>query len=256
MPDNLSGMSLTLAAARDYQSQTSHAPLELPVESRPGRRFEPTVERSLDDDLVILAKHLPGAGEGLAIAREFPGSRGVADIVALTRWQTGLERRMATPAPFLRNQTDCAVVAALSPLKTLTATSLTKRLGMSSTQVTRRLRSLVATGHVEQHGSGFRRARGLEPIGRTYALEAKVSDWRQGISQAMRYSTWCDAAALVLLKPPRVLDEVEATCSSLGLGLAVGDRWAVRPRLARPNAGPRLATSEQWARLLIESETL
>lgn len=256
MPDSLRGMSLTLTAAGGCESPASHATLEMPAQSRPGRRFEPTVERTLDDDLVILARHLPGAGEGIVIAREFPGGRGVADVVAMTRWQAGLERRMATSAPFLRNETDCAVVAALSPKKTLTVASLSKRIGMSGEQVTRRMRSLVVTGHVEHHGSGFRRARGLEPIGRTYALEAKVSDWRQGISQAMRYSTWCDAAALVLLRPPRTLDEVEATCSSLGLGLAVGDRWIARPRLVRPHAGLRLAASEQWARLLIESETL
>ncbi|GAB3245327.1 MarR family transcriptional regulator [Arthrobacter pigmenti] len=247
---------MTLTAAKDCESPSPHATRELSAESRPGRRFEPTVERTLDNDLITLATHLPGAGEGLAIAREFHGGRGVADMVGLTRWRDGLQRRMATPVPFLRNETDCAVVAALSPKKTLTVASLSKRLGMSDEQVTRRVRSLVATGHVEHHGSGFRRALGLEPIGRAYALEAKVSDWRQGISQAMRYSTWCDAAALVLLKPPRALGEVEATCSSLGLGLAVGDRWIARPRLVRPHVGLRLAASEQWACLLIESETL
>lgn len=253
MPDSLRTMSLPLTAARDCESPASHATREVFVESRPGRRFEPTVERMLDQDLITLAMHLPG--EGVAVAREFPGGRGVADVVALTRWHDDLQRRIATKIPFLRNETDCAVVAALSPKKTLTVASLSKRLGMSGEQVTRRLRSLVATGHVEHHGSGFRRARGLEPIGRTYAFEAKVSDWRQGISQAMRYSTWCDAAAFVLLRPPRALGEVEATCSSLGLGLAVGDRWIARPRLGRPHAGLRLAASEQWAQLLAESET-
>lgn len=249
-------MSLTLTAARDSECPASHAARELSAESRPGRRFAPTVERTLDEDLISLAVHLPGAGEGVAVAREFSGGRGVADVVALTRWRDDLQRRIATPIPFLRNETDCTVVAALSPKKTLTVTSISKRIGMSAEQVTRRVRSLVATGHVEHHGSGFRRPRSLEPIGRTYALEAKVSDWRQGISQAMRYSTWCDAAALVLLRPPRALDEVAATCSSLGLGLAVGDRWISRPRLGQPHAGLRLAASEQWAHLLAKSETL
>lgn len=248
-------MSLTLTAGRDCETPASHRARVLSAEPRPGRRFAPTLERTLDDDLITLAMHLPGASEGVATAREFTGGRGVADVVALTRWHDDLHQRMATPLPFLRNDTDCAVVAALSPRRTLTAASLSKRLGMSAEQVTRRVRSLVATGHVEHHGSGFRRARVLESIGRTYAFEAKVSDWRQGISQAMRYSTWCDAAALVLLRPPRALGEVEATCSSLGLGLAVGDRWISRPRLGRPHAGLRLAASEQWAQLLTESET-
>lgn len=247
-------MSLTFAVARDRGTPASQAPFEVSAAPRPGRRFEPTVERSLDDDLQNLAMHLPGAGEGLAIAREFPGGRGVADVVAVTRWQSQLRRRIAMPQSFLRNETDCAVVAALSPNQTRTVRSVGTRVGMSDEVVVRRMRSLFASGHVETHGTGFRRARGLEPIGRAYALEAKVSDWQKGISQAMRYSSWCDAAAVVLLRPPRDLGNIKARCSSLGLGLGIDGRWTVRPRLGRPNDGLRLALSEQWARLMAESE--
>jgi len=50
---------------------------------RAGRRFEPTVERLLDDDLRRLAERLPGADQGVIISREFPGPRGVADLVAI-----------------------------------------------------------------------------------------------------------------------------------------------------------------------------
>lgn len=254
--DKLSDMSLSPTTAIDCATPVSHVLSEVSANSRPGRRFEPTAERSLDSDLVKLAIHLPGASEGLALVREFPGGRGVADIVAVTRWQQDLRQRLASPLPFLRNETDCAVVAALSPNQTRTVASLGKRLGMSGEQVTKRLRALVATGHVGVHGSGFRRSLGLTPIGRSYALEAKVSDWRQGISQALRYSTWCDAAAVVLLRPPRDLDDVKVRCSALALGLAIGDRWVIRPRIQRPHGGLRLAMSEQWAQLMAESEAL
>lgn len=247
-------MSVGMKAAMSSWTPDWTAPRELSASPRPGRRFEPTEERMLDDDLLTLATHLPGASGGLAVVREFPGARGVADVVAITRWHEQLDARLSLGLPFLSNETDCMVVAALSPNQTRTVGRLAPRLGMSDIQVARRLRAMEVSGHVEAHGSGFRRARGLEPIGRAYALEAKVSDWQKGIGQALRYSSWCDAAAVVLLRPPRDLSKVKARCSHLGLGLAVGDLWAVRPRLGRPHGGLRLAMSEQFAQLITASE--
>ena len=249
-------MSLALTAATHAEVSWSQAPRELLGHRRPGRRFEPTEERLLDDDLVTLATRLPHAADGLALVREFPGGRGVADAVAVTGWQEPVRRRIALQLPLLDNETDCSVVAALSPNQTRTVTGLATRLGMSDQQVIRRLRPLAAAGYVESRGSGFRRVLGLEPVGRAYALEAKVSDWQQGVGQALRYSTWCDAAAVVLLKPPRDLSDAKERSFKLGLGLAADGRWVVRPRIGRPHAGLRLAMSEQFVRLIVESESL
>lgn len=249
-------MSLALTAATQDQMSGSHAPRELLGPTRPGRRFEPTLERLLDDDLVTLSTRLPHASHGLAIVREFPGGRGVADVVAVTGWQEPARRRIALQLPFLLNETDCAVVAALSPNQTRTLPIVAKKLGMSDTQLVRRVRPLVTAGYIEPSGSGFRRVQALEPIGRAYALEAKVSDWRQGISQALRYSTWCDAAAVVLLKAPRDLSEVKARCTLLGLGLATEGRWIVRPRIGRTHIGLRFAMSEKFAQRIVELEAL
>lgn len=247
-------MSLALTAATHPLLSGSHAPRELLGHKRPGQRFEPTVERLLDDDLVTLSTRLPRASDGLAIVREFPGGRGVADVVAFTGWQQPVRDRTSLQLPFLLNETDCAVVAALSSNQTRTVPVVSKKLGMSETQLVRRLRPLVTAGYVEPRGSGFRRVQGLGPLGRAYALEAKVSDWRQGMSQALRYSTWCDAAAVVLLKAPRDLSDVKRRCSMLGLGLATEGRWIVRPRIGRPNPGLRLAMSEHFAQRIVESE--
>jgi DNA-binding Lrp family transcriptional regulator len=248
-------MSLVRTAANHPEVPLPQTPLELLGHARPGRRFEPTEERLLDDDLVRLATRLPRAAEGLAFVREFPGGRGVADAVAVTGWQEPMRRRIALQLPLLDNETDCLVVAALSPKQTRTVTKIGKRLGMSDEQVMRRLRPLAAAGYVESIGVGFRRVQGFEPIGRAYALEAKVSDWQQGVGQALRYSTWCDAAAVVLLKPPRDLSAAKERTAKLGLGIAVSDKWVVRPRIGRPQAGLRLAMSERFARLIVESES-
>jgi len=249
-------MSLALAAANQPEQFWSQAPRELQGHKKPGRRFEPVEERLLDDDLIRLAVKLPRAAEGLALVREFAGGRGVADAVAVTGWQEPVRLRIALELPLLDNETDCSVVAALSPNQTRAVSSIAKRLGMSDEQVKRRLRPLAAAGYVESRGSGFRRVPGLEPVGRAYALEAKVSDWQQGVGQALRYSTWCDAAAVVLLKPPRNLWDARERCSNLGLGLATDGRWVVRPRIGRPHAGLRLAMSEQFVRLILVSESL
>ena len=98
---------------------------------------------------------------------------------------------------------------------------------------------------MESEGT-YRRHPDLEPIGHTYAFEAKVADWGKGLTQALRYLAWADSASIVLLDPPKTLTRVTYQCRSLGVGLAVEDTWKVRPRLGRPNQALRLAASESW----------
>lgn len=246
-------MSFAPTAATRGEAPGSYATRELVGPARPGRRFQPVAERLLDDDLARLASRLPHASDGLAFVREFSGARGVADAVAVTGWQGALSERLALDLPFLVNETDCSIVAALSPKQPRALPSLSIKLGMSEEQLERRLRSLSARGYVESRRAGYSRERALVPIGRAYALEAKVSDWRQGISQALRYATWCDAAAVVLPKDPRNLDVAKARCSKLGIGLASNGRWVVRPRIGRPNPGLRLSAAEKFAQQAVAS---
>lgn len=249
-------MSLGLTAAADFYPSSSHAIREFEGQPRPGHHFESKAERLLDEDLLALSVRLPNASEGIAFVREFVGGRGVADAVAIVGWHAATQDRVKLGLPPLLSETDCAIVAALSPNQTRTIATLTRKTGISENQLVRRIRQLTTGGYVQVSGSGYRRVRGLEPIGRAYALEAKVSDWRQGASQALRYSTWCDAAAVVLIKDPRNLGEVKSHCSAFGLGLAANGRWIKRPRIGRPNPGLRLAMSEQFVRQVMESEAL
>ena len=221
---------------------------QVPSSPRAGRRFEPKGERLLDDDLMRLATRLPGASGGVIVSTEFPGPRGIADLVAITQPFEDLRSRLALGLPFLVNVTDCLVVAATSPNRVRTTSTVARSTGMSIEQAERRLRSLASVGYVSRTGSGFVRNSGLKPIGRAYALEAKVNDWRKGLSQALRYSSWCDAGAVVLLNAPRDLSDAADRSRRLGIGLAVQSRWVVRPRIGRPQPGLRLAMSEQLAR--------
>lgn len=226
---------------------------EVPVSDRPGRRFEPSEERLLDGDLVVLAGHLPGSRESLFVSREVVGPRGIADLVATTRVGHSLEIRRSTGLTPLTNASDVAVVAAASFRRTLTPDSLARALGHTTEQVLRRAPSLVSRGYLIRSGSGVRRAPGLMPLGRTYAIEAKVNDWQKGLSQALRYGAWCDATAVALLRPPRDLSEAKTRYAHFGIGLAVRDRWILRPRLGRPQPAMRLLASEMWLENLTQS---
>lgn len=221
--------------------------LEIRRAPRAGRAFAPIRERELDDVLRRLAVRLPGAKQGLILSPEFPGPRGVVDLLAVTRVRDALEERSALGAPFLKSETDCAVVAATHERAVRTSAHIAKALAMSERQVNRRLRELEAHGFVVRAGAGYLRREGLRPLGRAYALEAKVTDWRRGLEQALRYSSWCDAAGVVLLTAPNDTAAVLGRFRALGIGLAVKESWLVRPRLGRANPARRLVLSELLA---------
>lgn len=212
-----------------------------------GNRFEPIQERVLDPDLRSLAGQLRSSDTQRLAVAEFSGPRGVPDLLVLAHGFEDLGRRLASGIPFVLSPADCAVAAPLSVNRTMGVGRVAGIAGMSVEQVDRRLRALAGTGAVRPHGSGYRRADVIEPIGRTYAFEAKVSDWRRGLSQAIRYSTWADASSLVLLRPPADFADLLAICINFDIGLAVRDEWVRRPRLVRPQKALRLEASERLA---------
>lgn len=223
---------------------------EIEPRPRPGRRFEPTVERELEGDIRALASRLPNAKHGVLLAPEFVGPNGIVDLLAVTGFEEGLGRRLKSGVPFVTNGSDCAVVAALAVRRPRGPAEVATTTGSTEAQVKRRLASLAGSGAVLRRGNGYVKHPDLEPIGRTYAIEAKVADWRRALQQAVRYGTWADASAVSLLNPPRDASNAEDRFRAFGIGLAVRQTWLVRPRLGHPDRGLRLAASEALARAI------
>lgn len=222
--------------------------VQLTARSRAGVRFEAKRERELDEALLALAIKLPAAAGPVAVCREFTGPRGIPDLLVTTRYERHLAARRSALIPPITGRSETAVLAALPLGSRRTLPWVAETCGLSLRQAQDRLRTLVRIGAVCQDEGGYRRHLDLVPIGRTYAVEAKVNDWGKGLTQALRYLTWADSASVVLLDPPRDLGRATDQCRSLGVGLAVSDVWKVRPKLGKPNRGLRLAASEAWFR--------
>ncbi len=222
--------------------------VQLTARSRAGVRFEAKRERELDEALLALASKLPTTGDRVAVCREFTGPRGIPDLLVTTRYERHLAARRDAAIPPITGSSETAVLAALPLGSRRSLPWVAEACGLSLPQARERLRALARIGAVRQDGRGYRRHLDLVPIGRTYAVEAKVTDWGKGLTQALRYLTWADSASVVLLDPPRDLGRASDQCRSLGVGLAVHDVWKVRPKLGKPNRGLRLAASEAWFR--------
>ena len=222
--------------------------VELSSAPRAGLRFQAQRERELDDALFALAAKLPGSRDGVAVCREFNGPRGIPDLLATTGYRRALETRELAGVPAITNLSESALLATLPRNAPRSRSWIAETCGVSQRQADSRLRALRASGAVSQDGQAYSRNPAVQPIGHTYAFEAKVSDWGKGLTQALRYLSWADAAVIVLLDPPKDLSRVADQCRLHGIGLAFGDTWKVRPRLGRPTRGLRMAASEAWFR--------
>jgi hypothetical protein len=211
--------------------------------SRPGRRFTPVAERELHPTLRNLAARLPRAANGVVVIAEMPGPTGLPDLVAIPV-TARLGIRLNYPCPPLLAWSDARLAAACSTARPLSLETLARRLGDDIHNTRRRARRLSRIGALIEDRAGFLRPRELEPVGRLYALEAKVDDWSSGLGQALRYGAWADASGAVMGQLPRDHSDPVRLASQLGLGLALGARWLVRPRVRRLALAKRLWASE------------
>jgi hypothetical protein len=221
---------------------------------RAGRRFEPIHELELEPDALQATRSLPGAHRGLVVLREMAGPFGVPDLVAVVGPPALLKERLKLSVAPLLNQVDAGVVAAAAPRARRTAETLARRLTWPVESVQRRLPELIRGGALLPAGpDSYVRPAALRPVGRLYAIEAKVKDWRRALRQARTYSIWCDSYVLVLASlgsgsHSTVVGEVEED----GAGLIVAGRWVQRPRLGTRSAAQRLWGSEHLIAALRE----
>lgn len=221
------------------------------VRRRPGRRFEPIAERELDIVLRTLAARLPGAVNGISVITQMPGPYGLPDLVAVPLTPR-LEARLNHACPPLISWPDARLVASVPIRRTISLPALCHRLQVEDSAIRRRLTRLVNAGALALAANGgLLRTDELQPVGRLYALEAKVEDWSAGLGQALRYGTWADASAAVVSRLPKDPSRAIAQATDLGLGLALGDRWLVRPRLRRLQVARRLWASEHVVAALV-----
>jgi hypothetical protein len=232
-----------VTAQRDSTRLDDRVQERVALRSRPGRRFAPTVEQQLAPVLRDLASRLPGAAAGVTVIAEMAGPTGLPDLVAVPV-SPRLAARLALPCPPLLTWSDARLAAACSTTRAWSVSTLARRLDADDVALRRRLRRLVVQGALEAGSSGYRRVPDLQPVGRLYALEAKVDDWSAGLGQALRYGGWADASAAVLGQLPRDRSKAVTQATDLGLGLALGARWLVRPRVRRLALARRLWASE------------
>jgi hypothetical protein len=224
------------------------------VRQRAGRRFEPVRELDLEPDALKAARSLAGAHRGLVVLREMTGPYGVPDLVAVIGPPTLLRQRRRLPVPPLLNQVDAGVVSAAAPRAGRTVETLAKRVGWPVETVQRRLPGLVKTGALVPVGrKSYVRPTPLQPVGRLYAIETKVKDWRRALRQARTYGLWCDSYVLVMPSLSSTSSaSLLAAVSQDDAGLIIDGVWIQRPRLRRRSAAQRLWGSEHLVAALDE----
>ena len=212
--------------------------------SRPrhGRRFEPTHELELLPDALNACRALPAAHKGMTIVAEMTGPIGIPDLTALVGPDERLAARLASPVRPLLHEVDAAVVGVASAHVARTPEQFAAALGWPEDTVRRRLVPLVRAGAlVAVDGDRFRRDPALQSLGRVYAVEAKVRDWRRALHQVRTYSTWADSYVLVmgaLAQGP--LEQLTAEVTTDRAGLVVDGRWVRRPTVHKLSPGRRL----------------
>lgn len=206
--------------------------LESPIR-RHGRPFEPLHEVELRDDLIRVSRTLAqSAGLGFVIL-EMPGPMGVPDALVMRANPRAMRARMEADVEPILDQYACELLMTLRLVRGDT-TSAQTRLGWADYTMRSALARLRSAGAVVVTARGRVNPKpGLQPIGKSIAVEAKVRDWRRALSQGRVYASWADSYQLLL---GQVADSAVLALASMvagdQAGLVIGQKWVVRPKLA------------------------
>jgi hypothetical protein len=213
---------------------------------RPGRRFQPILERELESTARWVASELPGADSGVLALTEFHAPFGVPDLTVVAGSPEARRRRLRLNVPPILNEVDAGIVSATLTDEVRSVAQIANSLGWSESSVHRRIDSVCRMGAVRRHGDGrFTRPAALVPIGTIWAIELKVSEWRRALTQCRTYLTWADGYVLVLgTLSGASRNQLEDLISSDGGGLVLDSQWVVRPSHRSLPEARRLWSSE------------
>lgn len=211
-----------------------------------GRRFQPVKEQALEDAALQACASLPGAAAGLLVVREVVGPFGIPDLVAIVGDPDAVAQRRKLRVPPLLNEIDAGIVGAAASRAPRRISTLAARLGWPVETVTRRIPDLLRSGALLETSPGVMvRPPALRPIGRIYAVETKISDWKRAVRQGRTYQVWCDAYIVVMESlGASSLEGLLGEATEDGAGVVTGDRWRARPKTRRRPTSRRLWGSE------------
>ena len=182
------------------------------------------------------------------VATEVVAKLGIADVVAARPRAADLERRLQSGLQPILVPGAIQLLEALDA--DLTTTQVMNRCGLTPSYGRRLIRELRQTGHIAGDDPWVRADSIATVFDSFIAIEAKLTDWRRAVAQAVRYRTFAHLSYIALPQTTRSsVDEDWIAASGIGL-IYVGDTEAQIAIEASPSC-----MVESWRRLLV-SETL
>lgn len=187
---------------------------------------------------------LPGAENGLLGLTELHAPFGVPDLTVVVGDPAARRARLRLRVPPLLNEVDAGIASVAPADGGATIRQLAARVSWPVPTVERRLRSLLRTSALREIQDGrFVRPAALQPIGRIYAVELKVDDWKRALVQCRTYRTWADSYVLIMQRVPAPsLDHLRREVHEDRGGLIVDGEWLVHPRVS-----PLARSRRMWA---------